>query len=646
MSNAAMAKPNGESKPNGEQGQEPETGANGKRQFWALTLGSVGVVYGDIGTSPLYAFREALAHTASREAITEPMVLGVLSLILWSLILIVSIKYVAIVLRADNNGEGGALSLMALARRAMAKRSSIVLGLGILGAALFYGDAVITPAISVLSSVEGLKLVTPIFDPYVVPITIGIILGLFLVQSRGTAKVAKFFGPITAVWFVTLAVIGASHIADEPAVLLAFNPVYAVEFLIEHQVVGFIALGSVLLAATGAESLYADLGHFGRKPIQVAWIGLVFPSLTLNYLGQGALVLSNPEAAENPFFLLAPDWALVPLVLLATAATTIASQAVITGAFSLTRQAIQLGILPRMEIRHTSGEHAGQIYLPRINRLMMISVIILVLAFQESGRLAAAYGIAITGCMVVTSMLLFIVMRWRWRIPLFAAILIMTPFVAVELAFMTANLLKVLEGGWVPLVMALSLIVLMRTWVTGTRILAEKSRRDSLPLLDVVAMLEKKLPHLVPGTAMFLTSTPNVAPVALMHNLKHNKVLHEQNVIVTIEVQQEPYVDPEARVSVQSLSPHMMLMRVAYGYMESPNLPRALAAARKLGLKYDIMSTSFFLGRRSLRPSMKSGLRPFQNRLYMSLARNASDATEFFQIPSDRVIELGTQMTI
>ncbi|MCF4165103.1 potassium transporter Kup [Zavarzinia compransoris] len=640
MSNAAMAKPNGE------QGQEPETAANGKRQFWALTLGSVGVVYGDIGTSPLYAFREALAHTASREAITEPMVLGVLSLILWSLILIVSIKYVAIVLRADNNGEGGALSLMALARRAMAKRSSIVLGLGILGAALFYGDAVITPAISVLSSVEGLKLVTPIFDPYVVPITMGIILGLFLVQSRGTAKVAKFFGPITAVWFVALAVTGASHIADEPTVLLAFNPVYAVEFLIEHQVVGFIALGSVLLAATGAESLYADLGHFGRKPIQVAWMGLVFPSLTLNYLGQGALVLSNPEAAENPFFLLAPDWALVPMVLLATAATTIASQAVITGAFSLTRQAIQLGIMPRMEIRHTSGEHAGQIYLPRINRLMMIAVIILVLAFQESGRLAAAYGIAITGCMVVTSMLLFIVMRWRWRIPLVAAILIMTPFVAVELAFMTANLLKVLEGGWVPLVMALSLIVVMRTWVTGTRILAEKSRRDSLPLLDVVAMLEKKLPHLVPGTAMFLTSTPNVAPVALMHNLKHNKVLHEQNVIVTIEVAQEPYVDPESRVSVQSLSPHMMLMRVSYGYMESPNLPKALAAARKLGLKYDIMSTSFFLGRRSLRPSMKSGLRPFQNRLYMSLARNASDATEFFQIPSDRVIELGTQMTI
>ncbi|MDD3444726.1 MAG: potassium transporter Kup, partial [Zavarzinia sp.] len=533
-----------------------------------------------------------------------------------------------------------------LARRAMAKRSGLVLGLGIVGAALFYGDAVITPAISVLSSVEGLKLVTPIFDPYVVPITIGIILGLFLVQSRGTAKVAVFFGPITAVWFVAIGVAGASHIADEPTVLLAFNPVYAVDFLLQHRIVGFIALGSVLLASTGAESLYADLGHFGRKPIQVAWMGLVFPSLTLNYLGQGALVLSDPSAAENPFFLLAPDWALVPLVVLATAATTIASQAVISGAFSLSRQAIQLGILPRMEIRHTSGEHAGQIYLPRVNKLMMVMVIILVLAFQESGRLAAAYGIAITGCMLVTSMLLLIVMNRRWHLPLLLSALIILPFFAIELIFMAANLLKVAEGGWMPLVMAVSLVILMRTWVQGTRILAEKSRRDSLPLLDVVAMLEKSSPHLVPGTAMFLTSTPNVAPVALMHNLKHNKVLHEMNVIVTIEVAQEPYVDAEARVSVQSLSPHMMLMRVSYGYMESPNLPKALAAARKLGLKYDIMSTSFFLGRRSLRPSAKSGLRLFLNRLYISLARNASDATEFFQIPSDRVIELGTQMTI
>ncbi|PWR25974.1 potassium transporter Kup [Zavarzinia aquatilis] len=635
MSNAAQAKPNGE------QGAD-----NGKRRFWALTLGSVGVVYGDIGTSPLYAFREALAHTASREAITEPMVLGVLSLILWSLILIVCAKYVLIVLRADNNGEGGALSLMALARRAMARRSGFVLGFGVVGAALFYGDAAITPAISVLSSVEGLKLVTPIFDPYVVPITIGIILGLFLVQSRGTAKVAVLFGPITVVWFLALAAAGASHIADEPAVLKAFNPLYGVEFLIQHRTVGFIALGSVLLAATGAESLYADLGHFGRKPIQVAWLGLVFPALTLNYLGQGALVLSNPEAAENPFFLLVPEWGLVPLVLLATAATTIASQAVITGAFSLTRQAIQLGILPRMEIRHTSGEHAGQIYLPRVNKLMMAAVIILVLAFQESGRLAAAYGIAITGCMVVTSLLLFVVMRTRWRWPLALSILVMTPFMTIELAFMIANLLKVADGGWVPLVMASSLIVLMITWIKGTAILAEKSRRDSLPLLDVVAMLEKSHPHQVPGTAMFLTSTPNVAPVALMHNLKHNKVLHDQNVIVTIEAAQEPYIDPESRVSVQSLSPRVMMMRVSYGYMESPNLPKALAAARKLGLKYDIMSTSFFLGRRSLRASPRGGMPLWQDRLYISLARNASDATEFFQIPSDRVIELGTQMTI
>jgi len=643
MNNPAPAPTAGETKANG----APATDVTAARKrFWALALGSVGVVYGDIGTSPLYAFREALIHTASLEPVTQPMVLGVLSMILWALIIIVTTKYVILLLRADNNGEGGALSLMALTRRAMAKRSGFVLGLGIIGAALFYGDAVVTPAISVLSSVEGLKLVTPIFDPYVVPITIGIILALFLVQSRGTAKVAVFFGPIMVVWFLALAVTGASHIADEPAVFLAFNPAYAVEFLLEHRTVGIIALGSVLLAVTGAESLYADLGHFGRKPIQMAWAILVFPSLTLNYLGQGALVLSRPEALENPFFLLAPDWGLIPMVILATMATAIAAQAVITGAFSLTRQAIQLGILPRMEIRHTSGEHAGQIYLPRVNKLMLATVIILVLAFKSSGNLASAYGIAVTGTMVVTALLLFLVIRYRWRQPLPVAMLVIAPFLLIDLTFLAANMLKVMDGGWVPLVMAATLATLMATWVRGTRILAEKSRRDSLPLLDVVAMLERSHPHQVPGTAMFLTSTPNVAPVALMHNLKHNKVLHDQNVIVTIEVAQEPHVDPESRVSVQSLSPRMMLMRVSYGYMESPNLPRALAAARKLGLKYDIMSTSFFLGRRSLRPGSKGGLRRWQNRVYISLARNASDATEFFQIPSDRVIELGTQMTI
>ncbi|MFZ2872111.1 potassium transporter Kup [Zavarzinia sp.] len=635
MSNAATAKPNG------------DHGAQSERaKLIALAIGSVGVVYGDIGTSPLYAFREALLHTASRGPVTEPMVLGVLSLILWSLILVVTVKYVILLLRADNNGEGGILSLMALARRAMARRSTFVLALGVTGAALFYGDAVITPAISVLSSVEGLKLITPAFDPYVVPITIGIILLLFMVQSRGTARVAFFFGPITVVWFLAIAVAGASHIADQPAVLLAFNPAYAIDFLLQHKTVGIIALGSVLLAVTGAEALYADLGHFGRKPIRLAWTVIVFPSLTLNYLGQGALVLSKPETLENPFFLLVPEWGLLPMVLLATMATVIAAQAVITGAYSLTRQAIQLGIMPRMEVRHTSDAHVGQIFMPRVNKLLAIAVVILVLSFHSSSNLASAYGIAVTGTMVVTALLMFVVMRHRWNWPLPVALLVITPFLLIDLTFLGANLLKIAEGGWMPLALGASLALVMYTWIRGTAILAEKSRRDSLPLLDVVAMLEKSHPHQVPGTAMFLTSTPNVAPVALMHNLKHNKVLHEQNVIVTIEAAQEPYIDPESRVSVQSLSPRMMMMRVSYGYMESPNLPKALAAARKLGLKYDIMSTSFFLGRRSLRTSPRGAMPLWQDRLYISLARNASDATEFFQIPSDRVIELGTQMTI
>jgi len=641
MSNAATEKPAA----TGQAGESPE---GARSRLFALTLGSVGVVYGDIGTSPLYAFREALHHTASLEPVTEPMVLGVLSLILWALILMVTLKYVILVLRADNNGEGGILSLMSLARRAMARRVGFVFVLGVIGASLFYGDAVITPAISVLSAIEGMKLVTPAFDEYILPITVAIIVCLFVVQSRGTAKVAAFFGPIMAVWFVALAVAGAMHIADQPGVLFAFNPYYAVAFLLEHRTVGVIALGSVLLAVTGAEALYADLGHFGRKPIWLAWMALVFPSLTLNYLGQGALVLSNPAALDNPFFLLVPEWALLPMVLLATAATVIASQAVITGAFSLSRQAIQLGIMPRMEIRHTSDEHAGQIFLPRVNKLLMVAVILLVLAFQSSSNLASAYGIAVTGTMVVTTLLMFVVMRFRWNWPLAAVLLILIPLLVIDLTFLGANLLKVADGGWMPLVLGATLALIMFTWVRGTAILAAKARRDSLPLLDVVAMLDKSQPHQVPGTAMFLTSTPNVAPVALMHNLKHNKVLHEQNVIVTIQVAPEPRVDPEERVSVHSLSQRVMMMQVSYGYMESPNLPKALAAARKLGLKYDIMNTSFFLGRRSLRAGMtaKGGMPLWQDRLYISLARNASDATEFFQIPSERVIELGAQMTI
>ncbi len=618
-----------------------------KTGFWALALGSVGVVYGDIGTSPLYAFREALSHVAGPgTAPSEDAVFGVLSLILWSLILIVSIKYIVILLNADNNGEGGVLSLMALVQRALKRRAPVVFAFGVFGAALFYGDAIITPALSVLSAVEGLKLVTPSFDPYVVPATIAIIFVLFMAQSRGTGKVAALFGPVTTLWFVAMGVAGAIHIGDRPDILLAFNPYHAVRFLTHHGLIGLIALGAVFLAVTGGEALYADLGHFGKKPIRAAWFGLVFPSLALNYLGQGALVLSDPAALANPFFLMVPEWALLPMVGLATAATVIAAQAVITGAFSITRQAIQLGLLPRLEVRHTSEAHAGQIFLPRVNRLMMIGVVLLVVVFGSSSNLASAYGIAVTGTMLIDSCLVLVLLMARWHWPLWGALLLMLPFVFLDSVFMGANLLKVHEGGWMPLMLAGGMTLIIVTWVRGSRILRDKAQRDSADLQVVVDSLERNPPHIVPGTAMFLTGTINVAPVALLHNLKHNKVLHERNVMVTIEAAPEPYVDPDERVSVQSLSPHVMVMHVRYGYMESPHLPPALVAAKKLGLKFDIMQTSFFLGRRSLKASPRSGMPLWQDRLFISLSKNAADATEFFQIPSDRVIELGTQVTI
>jgi KUP system potassium uptake protein len=619
--------------------------------LWGLALGSIGVVYGDIGTSPLYALREAIVAASAPEhgEIDRATVLGVLSLILWALFVVVTLKYVMILLRADNNGEGGTLTLMALASRAVGRVSraaGVVALLGIVSAALFYGDAVITPALSVLSAVEGVDVATPAFHEYVVPLTVVILLILFAVQSSGTAKVAALFGPIMLIWFVAIALPGLVWIAHDPGVLWALNPFYGIYFLLQHGIVGLFTLGAVFLAVTGAEALYADLGHFGRRPIQLAWLVIVLPSLAVNYLGQGALVFAHPKALENPFFLMYPGWALIPMVVLATVATVIASQAVITGAYSLTSQAIQLGLLPRFEVRHTSAERSGQIYMPRVNGLLLIGVLLLVALFRSSSALASAYGIAVSGTMVVTCMMAFIVIWRMWRWSPFAAAALIVPFLVIDLTFLSANMLKVVQGGWVPLALGGMVMLVMYTWRRGTRILYAKTRRLETPLDDLVRILEKKPPQRVPGTAVFLTSDPKSAPTALMHSLKHYKVLHEKNVILSVETMHTPRVEADKRVRIEPVGSTFMRVQLRFGYMETPNIPKALAIARKLGWQFDIMSTSFFLSRRALRPAPHSGMPRWQDRLFISLARSANDATDYFQIPTDRVVEVGTQVTV
>jgi len=614
--------------------------------FWALTLGSIGVVFGDIGTSPLYALRVAVGGATQGQDVTRVIVLGVLSLILWALLVVVTTKYVLLLLRADNNGEGGTLSLMALGQRALGRRSLFLLGLGVVGASMFIGDSMITPAISVLSAVEGLKLATPALEHYVVPLTVFILVVLFSVQSSGTARVASAFGPVMVVWFATLAVMGLVHISDDPSVLAAINPYYAIQFLLSHGTIGLVTLGAVFLAVTGGEALYADLGHFGRKPIQAGWFYLVLPALLLNYFGQGALVLSNPAAIENPFYRMVPEILLLPLVVLATAATVIASQAVITGAYSLIRQAVQLSLLPRFEVRYTSEVHAGQIYLPRVNRLLLIGVMLLVLMFHTSSELAAAYGIAVSTTMVVDGIMGFVVIwkLWNWRVASAAAIIV--PLVVVDTTFLSANLLKLFEGAWVPVLFGVTMAVIIWTWRRGSAMLINKTRRTEVPLGDLIRSLEKRPPHIVKGTAIFLTSDPAFTPTALLHNLKHNKVLHEQNVILTIETAQTPRVDPAERVRMEAVSDKFAKVRLRFGFMESPNVPKALAIARKLGWQFDIMSTSFFVSRRSLKPSSHSGLPKWQEHLFIALSRSANDATDYFQIPTGRVVEVGTQVTI
>jgi len=629
--------------------------------YAALALGALGVVYGDIGTSPLYALRETvLAATGSvagghggavdialTTAVPREVIIGVLSLILWSLVIVVTLKYVVLLLSADNNGEGGTLTLVALAQRALGRmRGGVVLFLGMAGAALFYGDAVITPAISVLSAVEGIKLVTPALEDYVVTIASGILIALFLVQSRGTAKVANFFGPLMLIWFTVLAGLGIYHIADDVGVFASINPYWGVRFFYDHPGVSLAVLGSVCLAVTGAEALYADMGHFGRGPIRSAWIFMVFPALWLNYLGQGALILSDPTAIDNPFYKLAPEGLILPLVVMATMATIIASQAVITGAFSLTRQAIQLGLLPRLEIRHTSETTSGQIYIPRVNTMLLVVVLLLVWTFRTSSNLSHAYGISVFGAMMVDSLLAFIVIWKGWRWGLLATIAVVTPFLIIDIAFVSANLLKLFSGGYVPVLLAIILIALMWTWVRGTKILFDKTRKTDVPLLELVGMLSKSPPHRVKGMAVFLTSDPETAPASLLHNLKHNKVLHERNVILTVRSADTPRVTDEERVRLSRITDDFWRVEMVYGYMESPNVPKGLAILRKQGFKFDIMSTSFFLSRRSIKASPQSGMPVWQDNFYISLTKSATDATSFFQIPTGRVVEVGTQVTV
>ncbi|HEY5225936.1 MAG TPA: potassium transporter Kup [Methylovirgula sp.] len=624
---------------------KPAVAAEKKDSFAALAIGSIGVVYGDIGTSPLYALRESLVHSRSI-GLEDHHVIGTVSLLIWALVFTVTAKYVLFLMRADNKGEGGTLSLMALAQNALGHRAVMIFFLGVAGAALFSGDAIITPAISVLSAVEGLAVATPVFTPYILPLTVVILVSVFWVQSVGTGRVATFFGPIMMVFFIVIGALGAINIPDAPRILFAFNPLEGIKFLFGHGLLGFIVLGSVFLAVTGAEALYADMGHFGRRPIQAAWLYFVLPALGLNYLGQGALVLSDKSAVSNPFFLLAPSWALLPLVLLATVATVIASQAVITGAFSLVRQAIQLGLLPRMEIQHKSETQEGQIFIPHVNRMLLIGVLLLVFLFRSSSALANAYGVAVTGTMVVTTSLAFVVVWKKWKWPLWGAICFIAFFLTIDCAFLAANLVKVIEGGWVPLLIAATSMVIMWTFVRGNRLLAQKMRRDSIPMEEFIRMLKKSKPTRVPGTAIFLTNQPESAPSALMHNLKHNKVLHENVWIMSVRTESMPRVPIANRYELEKISDDVTRITLHYGYMESPRVPAALALLRKCGLKFDIMTTSFFLGRRTIKTSPHSGMPHWQDKLFVSLMRQATNATDFFAIPSDRVVELGAQVTV
>jgi len=629
-------------------GKKSESHGGHHQHFWPLTLGALGVVYGDIGTSPIYAFKEALTAATGHDATVAPpdIVLGILSLIIWTLLLLVTGKYVLLVLRADLNGEGGTFTMMSLAQSKARRSKTALLLLGIVGTCFLYGDAAITPALSVISAVEGLKVIAPAFEKLILPLSIVILIALFAVQSRGTAKMASYFGPIIVVWFLVLGGMGLVCIAREPSVLLAFNPIYAVKFVLNHGWIGFAALGFVFLAVTGAEALYADMGHFGRKPIQTAWMIMVLPALVLNYLGQGATVLRDPTTISNPFFLMYPAWALWPVVILTTVATVIASQAVITGAYSITRQAIQLGLLPRFSVLHTSKDVAGQIYLPRVNWLLLGLVLLLVVIFKSSSALSAAYGIAVTATMMTTSIMACYVV-WRvWGWPLWKSAGIFVPLLMLEIVFFSSNIAKIFEGAWVPLAIAVALSTVMLTWARGTRVLHAQSRKQDTALDWLIGKLEKKAPHKVSGTAVFLTATPTAAPSALLHNLKHNHMLHERNIVLTVRTADVPRVPSSEVAKVEKLSDGFTSVTLTFGFMETPSIERGLQLCKKKGLNVDAASSSFFLSRRVLRPASKSPMPFWQDRLFIWLAGTAEDATDYFQIPPDRVVEIGTQITV
>ena len=613
------------------------SGPSGHRLL-PLTLTALGVVYGDIGTSPLYAMRECFFGPHAVPP-THDNVLGVLSLIIYSLLLVVSLKYVAIVLRADNQGEGGILALTSL----VPGRPMLIL-LGIFGTALLYGDGMITPAISVLGAIEGLEVVTPLFSPYVVPITVAILIVVFVIQKYGTHRVGGLFGPIVIVWFLSIAALGIAWIVRAPQVLAAVDPRYGVAFLRTNGMEAFAVLGAVFLVVTGGEALYADMGHFGRRPIRLAWFILVLPSLVLNYFGQGALILTNAEAARQPFFLMAPGWALLPLVGIATAAAVIASQALISGSFSLTRQAIQLGYAPRLDVEHTSAREMGQIYVPQVNWALMLSTIAIVIGFGSSSAVAAAYGIAVTLTMVITVLLLYTVMtdRWKWPVPI--ALLVTAVFLIIDVAFLGANLLKIAQGGWLPLAIAAFIFTLMTTWKTGRRLVAERLTARAYPLADFVAAIEGTPPLRVPGTAVFMTAQPTGTPPALAHNLRYNRILHEQVIILTVRTVQNPHLPIDERVNVEALGHGLFNVSVRYGFMEDPDIPEALLLARSKGLHVDVDEVVYFLGRETIIVTRREGMALWREKLFVLMARNAVRATAFFRLPPERVVELGVQV--
>jgi KUP system potassium uptake protein len=612
----------------------------------SLMLAALGVVYGDIGTSPLYAVRQSLIEFGET---TERSILGVISLIIWSLLLVVTVKYVFVIMRADNRGEGGLLALTALTLRntpAAAKRRVWIMAAGLVGAALFYGDGVITPAISVLSAVEGLKVATPIFDPYVVPISLVLLIGLFLVQRRGTAAVGRLFGPIMLVWFAVLALLGVVNIAQEPGILRAISPWYGLVLLASAPAQGFVMLGAVFLAVTGAETLYADMGHFGRAPLRTAWLYLVLPALLLNYIGQGALLLTDPSALQNPFYRMVPHWGLYPLVVLASAATIIASQAVISGAFSITRQAIQLGYLPRLQVRHTSEQEIGQVYVPSVNTALLAAIIVLVVGFQTSDSLGAAYGIAVTGMMVITSGLAFLYMRsLGWSLAV--AGIVFGFFLLLDLTFLSANLLKIAQGGWFPILVAGLVFAIMSTWWHGRRILALKRAEEAMPLQTFLDGIRPDHPPRIAGTAVIMARDISQVPTALLHALKHFKVMHERTVLMSVATRDVPHVPDDERLEIKDWGKGFFTVCVWYGFMDEPNLLRALAQCRLQQLRFNLMETSFIIGREKLVPSRRrSLLAGWRKPLFIVMSNNALDATEFFRIPPNRVVELGGQIEI